>query len=131
MKALILSLIVLGFASNGFAIEDSSRCNAAKRIASQLADSYIADDVSCEHDTDCSEVAHIGRFSCGGGRLVNKVGAAGHKLLLESAEYKRLAQIVTRAQATNACGPQPMCAQRPPGKLVCLENQCFFQFDQR
>jgi len=105
---------------------DSSHCEAATKIASELANIFIDDDKYCFDDKDCSEVNFIGGPMCGS-RMVNKVGRAGYEIMLKSSEYKKIKKIV---DAAPTCGPIPSCAQRPPGKVKCQQDRCTFVFDK-
>lgn len=113
-------------------ISDTAMCRAATSIAAKLADTYISTDLSCQKDSDCSEVHYLGGSLCGS-RLVNSKGAAGHELLLENAEYKKMVAIEKDASRNNLCGPRPLCAPRPAGDLKCValdsnsRKQCTFQ----
>ncbi|MBL6989560.1 MAG: hypothetical protein ISR65_07270 [Bacteriovoracaceae bacterium] len=102
---------------------DSSRCEAAKNIGTQLSKIYIVNDLYCTKDADCSEVNYVGGSLCGA-RMVNAVGKAGYELMLESTQYKRIKQIV---DAADFCGPIPSCAPRPEGELKCISAQCQFK----
>jgi hypothetical protein len=108
---------------------DSIKCMAAKSVVKKMADMYMTDSKYCHSDSDCSTVDHVAGPICGGGIIVNKMGAAGHKLMTSSAEYKRLESIVRKN--IYSCGPMPRCYPRPPGEVKCIKNKCLYDISDR
>ena len=123
MKFAVLIFVALGCSSSVFAQSDFSQCRAARIAAHQLSKIYIANNLNCSQDSDCSEVSFVGGPACGG-KIVSKLGLAGLELLKAAPDYIRLSQIVQDED----CGPEPLCSSRPPGEIKCsTENLCVFQ----